>query len=106
MEGGFDALRHWPHAVACLGKPPKHQLERLATCSRPVVFCLDGDAWEEGYAAYMTLLTWGKADCGCVVFAPGEDPDTTPPAILAEAAKRALEVDFPVSVDTPTTQPA
>ena len=48
VEGVFDALPHWPHAVACLGKPTDDQFEIMLAARRPLVVALDGDAWREG----------------------------------------------------------
>ncbi len=59
VEGMFDALRHWPTAVACLGKPAREHVATLAASSRTVVVCLDADAWEEGRALSNRLQLLG-----------------------------------------------
>ena len=74
VEGVFDALAWWPDGVAILGKPSQWQLERFLESKRPVVFCLDGDAWREGWALAMRLRLMGK-EAGAVKLPPGTDPD-------------------------------
>jgi DNA primase len=73
MEGVFDALPHFPHAIACLGKPAKKQVEILLATERPVVVALDGDAWQEGEALAMRLKLEGKR-AGFIKFPPLTDP--------------------------------
>lgn len=74
VEGVFDALAWWPDGVAVLGKPSQWQLDRLLASKRPVVFCLDGDAWREGWSYAMRLRLMGK-EAGAVRLPPGTDPD-------------------------------
>jgi len=73
VEGVFDALPHWPHAVACLGKPTRAQYEILCETTRPIVVALDGDAWEEGEALSMRLKLAGKR-AAFVRLSPKTDP--------------------------------
>lgn len=89
VEGCFDALAHWPHAVAVLGKPTHGHIEALANCQRPVVFALDGDAWEEAWALTLQLRARGQK-AGWVKLAPGVDPDEIPTETLMEAAMACL----------------
>lgn len=73
VEGVFDALPYWPDVVACLGKPTHDQVRILSQSRRPIVMCLDGDAWEQ---SYMTALEVGFAGVrtGFVRLPPREDP--------------------------------
>ncbi len=89
VEGCFDALAHWPHSVAVLGKPTPGHLEALASAQRPVVFVLDGDAWEEAWALTLKLRAKGQ-NAAWVKLAPGVDPDEIPGDVLMEACQAAL----------------
>lgn len=60
VEGVFDALPHYPHAVACLGKPTASHVVALSMTERPVVVALDGDAWREGMALAQKLRLLGR----------------------------------------------
>jgi hypothetical protein len=88
-EGPLDALRLFPHAVACLGKPTRDQLATLARCQRPLVFALDADAWQTGYADVLQLRAAGRP-AWCLALPTGFDPDTYPPQTLLDAAKYAV----------------
>jgi len=60
VEGIFDALPHWPFAVACLGKPTTEQIDLIARLvKRPVVLMLDPDARSENFAAQTRLMLRG-----------------------------------------------
>jgi hypothetical protein len=59
VEGVFDAIPHLPDVVAVLGKPQERQLLTLSASKRPIVVCLDGDAWEEGWAVAKRLSLLG-----------------------------------------------
>ncbi len=89
VEGCFDALAHWPDAVAVLGKPSHVHIEALATAPRPVVFALDGDAWEEAWGLCLKLRARSQR-CAYVKLAPGVDPDEIPTETLMAAAHEAL----------------
>lgn len=91
VEGTFDALPYYPNACAVLGKPTRGQLRLLATVKRPVVFALDGDAWLEGRAAYMTLKLYGKHNVGFVRIPPGEDPNTVDKGWLIDESNKSIE---------------
>lgn len=73
VEGAFDALPYFPHASAVWGKPSHMQLEALKNAKRPVVFCLDGDAWREAWIAAQQLRFEGSR-ASFVKLPPGEDP--------------------------------
>jgi len=90
VEGCFDALAHWPNAVAVLGKPTHQHIEALSYCPRPVVLVLDGDAWEEAWALTLTLKTRGQR-AAFVKLAPGVDPDEVDRSVLMQAAMEALD---------------
>ena len=89
VEGMFDMLRLWPHAVACLGKPTRDQIVRLAGLDRPVVVVLDGDAWQEGYAAAEQVRLLG-GECWAVLLPSGEDPDSVGRRGVLEAVEYAV----------------
>ena len=90
VEGCFDALPHWPHAAAFLGKPTEPHVERLLCARRPVVVVLDGDAWEEGEALAWRLRVEG-ARAGCVRLAPCVDPNDVSADELMQAARNSLD---------------
>lgn len=90
VEGVFDAIPHWPNAVACLGKPNDAQRNVIAEARRPVVVALDGDAWEEGWAEARRLILRGLSRCSAVRLPPKTDPGDTPSARLASLAAEAL----------------
>lgn len=89
VEGVFDALALWPDAVAVLGKPSHEQREALLAAPRPVVVCLDGDAWRDG-AALAARLRFDGQRAGSVRLPPGLDPDEMPRAALDQLAAAAL----------------
>lgn len=97
VEGPMDTLAVWPQAVGCLGKPSPKQLERLLICQRPVVFILDGDAWQEAEGCVERLRLAGKPDVWYVRLPPGEDPCTVP-QLAREAAEYALAHQTDVDV--------
>lgn len=90
VEGVFDALAHWPNAVAVLGKPSEQQIYALASARRPVVAVLDGDAWREGWALAARLRIEGQRS-GSVRLPPRLDPDEVPVQWLWENARRSLD---------------
>ncbi len=73
-EGVFDAAVAFPDSVACLGKPLQAHVEKLRRARRPVVVCLDGDAWEEGWALAQTLKLHGVC-AGNLRLPPKTDPE-------------------------------
>jgi len=75
VEGTFDNLSLWPHAVAFLGKPSQTQEDQLVECPRPIICCLDGDAWRESEVLCWKLRQRGKK-AGFLRFPPGEDPSS------------------------------
>jgi hypothetical protein len=90
VEGVFDALALWPDAVAVLGKPSPPQKEALVTALRPVVVCLDGDAWREA-DALTRWLRFNKQRAGFLRLPPETDPDEMDRAELNERAVQSLE---------------
>jgi hypothetical protein len=60
VEGCFDALPHWPHAVACLGKPTEQHYAKLLQARRPLVVVLDRDATDESWALAANLRLDGR----------------------------------------------
>ena len=89
VEGAFDALALWPHAVAVLGMPSEQQIQLLITSKRPLVVVLDADAWEKGLALSMRLRLEG-CTAGNVRLLDGADPDEVDPSDLWEAARESL----------------
>lgn len=89
VEGVFDALAHWPHAVAVLGDATDSQAAILATACRPVVVVPDGDAWLKGWALAMKLRLAGLS-AGAIQLPAGVDPDEVDGAWLWEEAREAL----------------
>lgn len=73
VEGIFDALPHWPYAVACLGKPTDAQISIIAKAKRPVVMFLDGDARMENMGTMLRLSLRG-ANVRAVTLPPATDP--------------------------------
>lgn len=92
VEGVFDALAPglWPDGVALLGTHSELQVEALTAARRPVVFVLDGDAHETGWALAMRLRLEG-ARAGYVRLPPKTDPDEVPGSWLREEARRSLD---------------
>lgn len=74
VEGVLDAVPFWPDAAAVLGKPSKDHAAAMAAARRPVVVCLDGDAWREGWALAARLRLDG-ARAGFIHMPPRKDPD-------------------------------
>ena len=89
VEGAFDALFLWPHAVAVLGMPSEEQVRLLASSKRPLVVVLDADAWEKGFALSMRLRLEG-CRAGCVRLLDGADPDEVDKGDLWEWAQVSL----------------
>jgi hypothetical protein len=89
VEGVFDTTLLYPNAVSCMGKPLQSHLPKLRAARRPVVMCLDGDAWEEAWAWAMTLRHVG-CRAGSIRLPPKTDPDEVPIQWLMDQAKRAL----------------
>lgn len=93
VEGVLDAIHHWPDAVAVFGKPGEVHLDLLRACSRPVVFVLDGDAWQEALALAWRLRFDGKR-AGMVKLPPGVDPDEVAPERLRALALESLQAEL------------
>jgi hypothetical protein len=89
VEGCFDALAHWPHAVAVLGDASDAQVEIMSKARRPLVVVLDGDAWVKGWSLAMKLRLEGVT-AGAVQLPPGKDPDEVDPSWLWEEARASL----------------
>jgi DNA primase len=89
VEGVFDALPYWPHAVAFLGKPSYEQIEMLYETDRPVVVVLDGDAWRESWALAERLKLAGKK-AAMVRLPPKTDPNDVDRKWLVLEARKAI----------------
>lgn len=89
-EGPFDALRLWPNAVACMGKPTEDHIERLTICPRPVVVALDGDAWREGLGVARVLRLRGR-EAYALALPRAEDPGSLPAEVIHAGVAFALK---------------
>lgn len=89
VEGVFDALPYWPDASASLGKPGDYHRRLLLGATRPIAVCLDGDAWEEGWALAQ-YLQLNDRRAGAVKLPPGSDPNTVDHGWLREEARRCV----------------
>jgi DNA primase len=92
VEGVFDALALYPHAVAVLGKPTTAQENIIAKTKRPICVALDGDAWQEGWAFAMRLRVRGRT-AHPLKLPPCEDPATLGLAWLKEAYALHITTD-------------
>ncbi len=92
VEGVFDALPYWPHAVAFLGKPSGEQKEMLLETERPIVVVLDGDAWRESWALAERLKLAGKK-AAMVRLMPKTDPNSVNRKWLVQEARKAIRED-------------
>lgn len=90
VEGVFDAIALYPDAVAVLGKTSLQQEDALLLAKRPIVVCMDGDAWREGRALSLRLRQ-KKKHAGFVRLEAGEDPDEVPRDVLDHYAAKSLE---------------
>lgn len=90
VEGVFDGLPHWPHCVAALGKPGKGHEAILGRAQRPLVFCLDGDAWKLARGLAMRFALKGM-QVGYVKLPAGTDPAEFETETLLELAEEALD---------------
>lgn len=91
VEGTLDAVALWPDAVAVLGKVDDEQAKLLTNARRPVVVCMDGDAWREGRELAVKLKLKNPAlPVGNVRLAAGVDPDEVERAWLDDQAQLAL----------------
>lgn len=103
-EGPLDALRHWPTAIAALGKPTDDHfarlLEFLRTTDRPVVTALDGDAWEEGLGLAVALRVHSP-NAFALRLPHAEDLDTTDPELVRAGVAYALEHRCDVDLTEP-----
>lgn len=109
VEGPLDALPHWPHAVAFLGKPTSEQVDVIVhSARRPLVLVLDADAKGELAALRLDLeiglemlrdarrktgVRYKVPALGEVYLPVGTDPGETPRETLSRAARRAVSRD-------------
>lgn len=94
VEGVFDSFPYYPHVVACLGKPSQAQIEMMVVARRPVVVCLDGDAWRESFALAMGLRLAGVR-AAAIRLPPGTDPATNDPDLVRARAREAIATAYP-----------
>lgn len=91
VEGCLDALKYLPDVVACLGKPTDEHHATFAASKRPLVFALDGDAWEEGRAWAMRLRYFFHVRAASIRLPGGKDPLDMDADFLRRAAAAALD---------------
>lgn len=91
VEGALDATWYLPNVVAGLGKPGDDHIEKLCTSRRHLVFCLDGDAWEESRALMRRCALRGFTRTSYVVLPAGEDPNSVDPTWLWAESLSTLE---------------
>jgi len=90
VEGVFDALPVWPHAVAVLGKPSEEQLRRLRQSGRAVAFAFDADTAQLSCALAAQFRLW-DVQAGWVALPSGTDPGDADPSWLIEQAKACID---------------
>ncbi len=90
VEGAFDALYLWPHAVAVLGTYSEYQVQLLLQSKRPLVVVLDGDAHDLAMGFALKLDLYG-AHVGCIRLPGRKDPDEMTLQWLYEEAYASLE---------------
>lgn len=88
VEGVFDALPHYPDAVALLGKPSPAQLDLLCETERPLIIALDGDSWNEGYWLAKQLSFRADVKACSLRLPPREDPCSVAPWVRSEIDRR------------------
>lgn len=94
VEGGLDALAHWPNAVAMYGGLSDLQFDALCTARRPVCFVFDGDAWRHAHATVLRLrMKPTSPPCGFVRLEAGFDPDDIPRRKLRTAALDSINAN-------------
>ena len=87
VEGCLDAAWYLPHAVAALGKPTPAHTVKLAATKRPLVICLDGDAWLDGRLLSQKLRLHGVR-AGYVRLPPNSDPNSVSPDWLKKQVEQ------------------
>jgi hypothetical protein len=89
VESVFDSIHVGDSAVAVMGKPNAKHVDALVEVKRPVVFILDGDAWEEAMCLSLQLRLRGCIS-GFVKLEPCQDPDEVDRNWLLEEARKSL----------------
>ncbi len=96
VEGVFDALPYFGHAIATLGKPTDDHMDIIAQTKRSIAVCMDGDAWELGEEVARRLRLEGVT-AGFVRLPPKADPGSMyqhdPDWLLEAAATCVKEVE-------------
>lgn len=88
VEGAMDSTWYLPHAVACLGKPTYEHFQKFLKARRPLVFCLDGDAWRTSRALHYKMRM-RKRPSGWVKLPAKQDPQSVDPVDLWGQVKKA-----------------
>jgi hypothetical protein len=89
VEGAFDVLALWPHAIAVLGTYSEQQVDMIAQSKRRFVVVLDGDAHNSAMGLAMKLDEAG-VPVGCVRLPPKLDPDEVPFEWLTEQGELSV----------------
>lgn len=97
VEGGLDALAHWPNGLAMYGGLSNAQYDALLTSQRPVVFVFDGDAWRQAHGLVLRMrMRATHPPVGFVRLEAGFDPDNFTQSELRQAAlARVGKTDIP-----------
>lgn len=90
VEGCYKTVPVWPDGVGTLGKPLDSHIAPLLRARRPVVVCLDGDAWREGQALAWRLQLNGVLAVN-LRLPPKTDPDDHTRSWLLSRAAHLLE---------------
>lgn len=94
VEGPFDALRHWPRAVACFGQPTEEHFQVLLGAQRPLCMMLDADRRDHNRSWAQRLWMHGK-DVSLAEVPAGKDPGKiTHEDFLALLSSRSQAVIF------------
>jgi hypothetical protein len=89
VEGAFDAIPYRT-TIACFGQPIPDLVEKLVASDRPVVLCLDGDAWRNAMVVMWEIrmrrqLRENRSPTAWLRLPPGCDPED-----LARVDPRAM----------------
>jgi DNA primase len=90
VEGCLDSVWYLPDVVASLGKPTPAHREKLLDAKRPIVVCLDGDAWLDARLLSQILRLHGK-DASYVKLPPKQDPNSVDPNWLKQQVEKVCK---------------
>lgn len=95
VESAFDAIALEPDAAAVMGKPSAYHVSIAMESRRPIVWVLDGDAWQEAVAwrdrmRMAAMIAERTLPVGVCILPPGKDPDEVDVQELRQAALASL----------------